>query len=357
MITAPLSGGFVPAATPDGVAAPLVLLVDDDPFVLAKLRTIVTGAGHPVCTAPNGAAALAMLETSGASIVVTDVGMPDMDGLELCRRIRAGRWPGYVYIVLLSAKDEETDILAGLDAGADDYLGKRMPPAHCVARLRTARRILSLEQSLRSAVEEKRRLAMTDALTGIYNRRYFFSHPDHEMGQAPSRTGDLALLVIDVDHFKQINDRFGHVIGDMVLLRLAGLLSACLRRSTDWCARLGGEEFAVVLEGANLRSARRYAERLRESVAATVIDTPAGAVRITISIGVSGREGKPPGEAITMQSLLEEADANLYTSKARGRNRVTMPGAAVAVPAAGTMNSTHRGIHHDDTDASIRSLR
>ncbi|HEY5101671.1 MAG TPA: response regulator transcription factor, partial [Steroidobacteraceae bacterium] len=140
---------------------PKVLLVDDDDLVLQRLADIVSQDGFDVCTASNGAAALTSLHENFAPVVIMDLRMPGMDGLALCRSIRERSWPGYVYILLLTSQDSEADILAGLDAGADDYISKRTSPAQLLARLRTAQRILTLEQSLKEALAEKRRLALT----------------------------------------------------------------------------------------------------------------------------------------------------------------------------------------------------
>jgi two-component system cell cycle response regulator len=304
-------------------AAPTVLIVDDDALVLARLQEIVSAAGYEVRTAANGNDALASLEQSYAPIVVMDLNMPGMDGLELCRRIRAQVWTGYVYIMLLTARDKEKDILAGLEAGADDYLSKRSSAALFVARLRAAKRVLALEYGLKHALEKKRELAMTDPLTGTYNRRYFMRHLGRELKRAQRFGGEVSLLLLDVDHFKLVNDTHGHAVGDVVLRRLASQIAKCLRRATDWCARLGGEEFAVVLEGTDLVGARACAEKVRQAIANASVETPAGAVHITVSIGVSGLAALPDRHSATVQSLLDLADTNLYASKARGRNRVT----------------------------------
>ena len=305
--------------------APTVLIVDDDELVLARLQELVAAAGYRVRTAANGIEALNSLRHSAASIVVTDINMPRMDGLDLCRRIREHTWPGYVYIVLLTVRDEETHILAGLDAGADDYVSKRTPAAQFTARLRIARRILALEYSLKIALDKKRQLAMTDALTGIYNRRYFARRLGREMKRSQRFGGDVSLLLLDIDHFKQINDTHGHGIGDIVLRTLANQITQSLYRATDWCARLGGEEFAIVLERTKIAEAHICAERVRRAIENTSIDTPAGAVRITVSIGISGLGRSVDRNSATVQSLLEHADTNLYASKAGGRNRVTAP--------------------------------
>lgn len=153
--------------------APRILLVDDDELVLGYLESLVRAAGFEVCTAPGGLEALACLERSFVPVVITDLNMPGMDGLSLCRALRQRTWPGYIYIVLLTAQNAEQDILSGLDAGADDYLSKQTSSAQLLARLRTAQRLLTLEQSLRDALTVKRGLALTDALTGAANRRYF----------------------------------------------------------------------------------------------------------------------------------------------------------------------------------------
>jgi two-component system, cell cycle response regulator len=267
---------------------------------------------------------LISLKERPTSIVIMDLNMPGMDGLELCRQIRQRSWPGYIYIVLLTARDKEEDVLAGLDAGADDYLSKRTSAAHFVARLRTAKRILSLEYWLKSALEKKRELAMTDPLTGIYNRRYFIRHLSRELKRAQRFGGDVSLLLLDVDHFKRVNDTYGHVTGDIVLKKLTRQISDCLQRATDWCARLGGEEFAIVLEGTDIAGASACAEKVRRAVANSCVETPAGAIHITVSIGVSGLDASANRASTTAQSLLDQADRSLYSSKASGRNRVTL---------------------------------
>jgi diguanylate cyclase (GGDEF)-like protein len=302
---------------------PTVLIVDDDDLVLKRLQQLVTAAGYDVRTASNAIEALASLQQSPTSIVITDLDMPAMDGLELCRLIRAHPWPGYIYLVLLTVRDKEKDILAGLDAGADDYVSKRTSAAQFTARLQIGRRVLELEYSLKDALERNRRLAMTDALTGAFNHRYLMRHLNRALKRAQRSGGHVSLLLLDVDHFKRVNDTYGHGAGDMVLRMLTAQIGGCLRRDTDWCARLGGEEFAVVLEGADLAAADVCAEKLRKAIANTPTLTAAGPIRITVSIGVSGLEEMPHRNAVTINSLMKQADTNLYMSKANGRNRIT----------------------------------
>jgi diguanylate cyclase (GGDEF)-like protein len=304
--------------------APRVLLVDDDEIMVERLRDLVTAAGFEVITASDGESALVSLATQFAPIVILDRRMPGMDGLAVCRRIRATQYPGYVYIMLMTAHDSEDEILAGLDAGADDYLSKRVSGTHVIARLATARRILQLEHSLRQAIEERRRMAMTDALTGSHNRRYFMNHMRRELKRTRRFGGEVALLVFDIDHFKHINDRYGHAAGDAVLVEFVRRMQAALPREYDWCARLGGEEFAVVLPQTNLAGGATVAEKIRRAVAAAPIVTGEGAIEVTVSVGVSGIACFADRGAVTADHLLSRADDCLYHSKNGGRDCVTV---------------------------------
>ncbi len=333
--------------------APTVLIVDDDALVLARLAELVTADGYSVRTAAGAAQALAALDEFSASIVVTDLNMPDMDGLQLCRRIRERASPGYVYIVLLTVRDDEKDVLAGLEAGADDYLSKRSSAALFTARLRTARRILGLEYSLRDEIDRNRQLAMSDALTGVYNRRYFIRHLSRELRRARRFGGNLSLMLLDVDHFKSINDTHGHAVGDAVLKKLVRQISLCLRRETDWCARLGGDEFAVVLEGAKLAEAQDCAELLQRAIMSAWVETPAGPVRFTVSMGLGTLEDIVNRESATVQSLLDPADAHLYASKARGRNRITSSNGTHPVAARSGASRSH----HVNPKAALSTVR
>jgi diguanylate cyclase (GGDEF)-like protein len=221
-------------------------------------------------------------------------------------------------------RDVEEDILAGLDAGADDYLSKLTSPAHLLARLRTAQRILTLEHSLKTAVAEKSHLAMTDALTGAPNRRYFMRRLNRELKRANRVAGDLSIMALDIDHFKAINDRHGHQAGDAVLREFVQRIGECLAEDSDWYARMGGEEFAIVLGGQVLADASIVAERLRMAVALPIY-TAAGPIDVTVSIGVTGLEAVVNRMEVSVEELCHQADQLLYMSKESGRNRVTLP--------------------------------
>ena len=294
--------------------APAVLMVDDDDLVLERLQATVAAAGFSVRTAASGIEALHSLENSFASIVVTDLKMAGMDGLELCRRLRNRRWPGYLYIILLTGQDEETDIHRGLDAGADDYISKRTYAAQFTARLRAAKRFLALENSLNHEQEKKRKLATSDALTGVYNRPYFVRNLSLELKRSLRHGRGVSLLLLHLNNFNAVNDAYGHAIGDIVLRRLTGQMRKSLDRTTSWCAHLGGEEFAVVLEDATLADARKCAEKMRHDIASGSINTSRGSVRITVSIGISGIEESADRYAVTVEYLLKMASASLYAS-------------------------------------------
>ena len=315
--------------------SPRVLLVDDDEIMAERLRDLITAAGYEVTLASSGEQALAELQRQFSPIVILDRDMPGgMDGLELCRAIRDGaHYPGYVYLMLCTAHDSEEEILAGLEAGADDYLSKRASGAQLIARLACARRVLSLEQSLKAVIEERRRMAMTDVLTGAHNRRYFMNHMRRELKRTRRYGGSLSLIVCDIDHFKHINDRHGHAAGDAVLIEFVRRAQKCLPREYDWCARLGGEEFAVVLPQTDVAGAAVVAEKLRHAFAATPVMVVAGGIDCTVSIGITGLSAFADRDAVTVEQILSRADDCLYISKNSGRDQVTVDVLPVKDPA------------------------
>jgi two-component system, cell cycle response regulator len=317
-----------------------ILLVDDDEQVRNYLGAIITAEGYDVATAPDAETALISMQTDFAPIVILDVNMPGMGGLDLCRALRRQTFAGYVYVMLHTSKDAEADILAGLEAGADDYLSKCTPKSQLIGRLRTARRVLSLEHSLKSALVEREQMAMTDALTGAFNRRYLLQHLTHELSRAQRARSELSVLVLDFDHFSHVNDRYGHAAGDVVLTELVKRIQTTLRRNCDWCARLGGDEFVVVLPQTDLAGAGVMAEKLLAAVEATPMPTATGIVRMTASMGASGLGAIRDRDSATAEMLIELADQCLYRSKKTGRGRATIP-EMIAVHLA-----PHRAIGH-----------
>jgi two-component system cell cycle response regulator len=303
-----------------------VLLVDDDEIMLDHLGKSIFAAGYQLLTAPDSGSALVSMQKDFAPIVISHVDLPYMDGLALCRTIRRQSYPGYTYLMLYSAKDGEADVLAGLEAGADDYISKRTAGSQLISRLRTAQRILSLEHSLKTLLESREQEARTDHLTGAYNRRFLFQQLSRELAAAHRSQGELSVLVLDFDHFSEVNDRYGHAAGDLVLKEVVKRIQESLRRNGDWCARMGGDEFSVVLPQTSIAGAIFMAEKLRNAIEESPIRTGRGAVRMTVSIGVSNLSGITERRSTTAEKLLDVADKSLYKSKNAGRNRVTALG-------------------------------
>jgi two-component system cell cycle response regulator len=307
---------------------PTILIVDDDEALQELVNIYTLEQGFQTRACPSGEAALEQMRKSFCSIVITDVQMPGMGGLSLCQRLRAGKWPGYVYIIVMTGHDQEEGVVEALEAGADDYLHKGSPPAEFRARLRVAERIVTLEQRLRRTLESKARQAASDALTGLSNRRTFDRRLNAEFKRARRFSEPISVLLIDADHFKQVNDQYGHHVGDEVLRRLAATLRENLPREYDLIARIGGEEFAALLPHTSRDDAAVVAERLRSAIESSSIQTAAGKLNVTISVGVGSLLNRASTEPQTTLDVLDEADRALYESKRLGRNRVTSTPAA-----------------------------
>jgi two-component system, cell cycle response regulator len=256
-------------------------------------------------------------------IVITDLQLPGMDGLALCGEVRSLELDGYIYIIVLTGQLVHEGVVTALRAGADDYLNKGVSREELAARLQTAVRIVSLEQRLRLALDRQTRLAASDALTGLPNRRAFSKHLNAEFKRAVRFDDDLAVRLLDIDHFKLVNDQHGHAMGDDVLKAVAHRVAKSLPRAADFFARLGGEEFAAILPQTDVKGAVVVAERLRGVVAETPFQCGDQLIPITISIGVGAWSERRGFMAASPEDVLDLADQRLYASKRSGRNRVT----------------------------------
>lgn len=292
---------------------PHVLLADDDPLTRRLVGSALVSWGYSVELAKDGNEAwLALTRPDGPSLAVIDWIMPGLDGLEICRRLRQQRG-SYVYVLLLTAKSDKADLLVGLDAGADDYMRKPFELEELQARLRTGVRILRLEQELRQQ-------ATKDALTGLWNRGAILDLVSQELQRGRRSRSYLALLLVDLDHFKTINDRYGHLVGDAVLQQCSQRMQRTLR-SYDSIGRYGGEEFLVLLPQCDPLSAQTVAERIRVALEAKPVTVDTRSIPVTTSIGVTTTFGAMDADPAT---LIQHADEALYAAKSGGRNRVEL---------------------------------
>lgn len=309
-----------------------VLLVEDD----AISRIMTESALSPlldctVCTAVNGQDALAMALEIMPQIVITDWLMPVMDGLEFCRALRATDWGQSMYVIMLTGEDTEAKIIEAFEAGVDDYVTKPINVRALNARMRAALHYVNLLDAWEQDRAQLKRLAaelaisnrrfehaaMTDLLTGIPNRRAGMDALARAWNAAKRTEQPLAVLMIDVDFFKAINDRHGHAAGDLVLLEVAKAIQTVARKD-DSTSRLGGEEFLVVCHNADPTAALLAAERMRRKVKSLRIGIPGCEIQVKVSIGVANREaGMKDAE-----EMLHAADKALYTAKNAGRDRV-----------------------------------
>ena len=293
-----------------------VLVADDSDMYRKMVQTLLEERGHEVLLAANGNEAQAILDGNDPPVLAILNGiMPGLGGHELCQRIRA-RKQGYVYTILLSAADQEGDILKGFELGADDYICKPFKEQELIARIKAGERIICRQEAL---VKENQALSVEashDFLLHLWNRRTIFALLNTELGRAKRLRTPLSVCFIDLDFFKLVNDNHGHMVGDEVLRSVAKKVSSAVREY-DHVGRYGGEEFLVVLPNCAAEAAREVAERVRQQVGEEPIVIATTQLRITVSIGLSEwRSGQE------LPDLLNRADVALYRAKQNGRNRV-----------------------------------
>jgi diguanylate cyclase (GGDEF)-like protein len=296
-----------------------ILIAEDDAISRRLLDTILRKWGYEVVIAHNGAQAWNELQKEDSPrLAILDWMMPEMDGVEVCGKVRERTDTPYVYILLLSAKSQREDLVKGMESGADDYITKPFDANELKVRLRAGRRILDLQSQLMSAQEALRDQAARDPLTGIWNRNAIFDIFRRELARAEREANKLCIVMLDIDHFKNLNDTHGHMAGDAVLREFTGRITTSLR-PYDAVGRYGGEEFLVVLPGCTLESGVRHAERLRGLITNNPFDTSEGRHTVSCSLGVASVSPAGPNDPDT---LIRAADAALYRAKRNGRDRV-----------------------------------
>jgi diguanylate cyclase (GGDEF)-like protein len=301
----------IPAVLP-AAARPKLLVVDDDPVNIQVLYRAFA-EDHQVLMATTGQQALEMCLTKQPDLILLDVMMPDVDGYEVCRRLKEDPATREIPVIFVTAHNDSAAEAQGLDLGAADFISKPIHPRIVRARVRT-------QLTVKAHVDLLRHLAFVDGLTGIHNRRRFDDQLATEWARAARAGTPLSVLLIDVDFFKKFNDHYGHQAGDDCLRRVATAMRGALKRPADLIARYGGEEFACILPDTDLNGALTLAEQLGQAVQAETIAHAASsaAPMVTVSLGAAT---KPPGRQGSAAELLRLADEQLYRAKEQGRNR------------------------------------
>ncbi len=297
-----------------------VLIVDDSPIYRKLVEQALSDNALSVLVATNGQQALQIIEREHPSLVITDWVMPDVTGATLCRKIRAESSASYTYVILLTSNAEKEQVVAGLTAGADDYLTKPFDQSELRARVQVGRRLIDLQRQLEAKNKLLQELALTDSLTGLPNRRAAEDWAARQLSGAARHGFSFWVAIADLDHFKGVNDKYGHQAGDGVLQKFASVLRTHTRLS-DICARIGGEEFIQVVTYADEANALLVIERIRKAFEEDPFIFGGKPIPVTASFGLAGFCGK---RAPKFSELLRQADAALYCAKNLGRNRVEM---------------------------------
>jgi diguanylate cyclase (GGDEF)-like protein len=307
-----------------------ILVVEDSKTQQDWLVQVLARENYQIDTASDGREAIRKARTTAPDLVLLDMVLPDMEGLEVLRMIKARPDERFVPVILLSVKSDLDSRVTGLRIGADDFLAKPFADSELLARTNAMLRIKALQDTVRAQKAELERLSVTDGLTGLFNRRFFQERLDEEFRRAQRYSDPVSLIMIDIDHFKRVNDRYGHQAGDVVLKGTADLLRETIR-DPDISARFGGEEFAVILPKTHLSGALTVAERIWRGMGQKVYQVSgsihgppgegAGELRVTASLGISFYPSK---DVTSSELLVRYADEALYKAKHEGRNTICL---------------------------------
>jgi len=296
-----------------------ILVAEDEITYRHMLKTFLTKWGYEVVVASDGLEAWeALWSEDRPRLAILDWMMPGMDGVEICRAIRQGKSDPYIYLLLLTSRDQKQDMVQGFEAGADDYLIKPFDPHELRARIHAGGRIVELQDRLIRAQEALRVQATHDPLTGLLNRRACLDSLLAELSRGGRTGSPVCIGMADIDHFKRVNDAHGHLTGDEVLCEVARRMQDSLRRY-DAIGRFGGEEFLLVLPGCSIEEGVKLAERICHVVSSEPVKVKNWSFEVSISLGVAVANQPAPGD---VEALLRSADAALYRAKEAGRNRV-----------------------------------
>jgi len=303
----------------------LILIVDDIAQNLQVIGDILEGVGYETTFATSGEQALVRVKVACPDLILLDLMMPQMNGLEVCEKLKSEPELAEIPVVFLTASNDKKDLIQAFDQGAVDYVTKPFSPPELLSRVRTHLELKHTRDQLKEALHQQckltaelNRLATTDPLTQVWNRRHLLTLGQQELNRAKRYHRDLSVLMVDIDHFKKINDTYGHAIGDKVLITLTQTLAKSMR-STDHFGRFGGEEFLVFLPESDSKAAANVAERIRETVATMMISIPETDLTLTVSIGVATHN-----DDSTIEMLIKQADDALYHAKNQGRNQVVV---------------------------------
>jgi diguanylate cyclase (GGDEF)-like protein len=304
-----------------------VLAVDDSAIYRKLVEHSLSGQGYEVLFAKSGRDALDLFAEHKPAVVITDWSMPDISGLELCRRIRRDVQGFHSQLILLTSNSDKEQVVEGLAAGADDYLTKPFHSGELVARVAVGRRIAELHREIQAKNRLLEQMALTDALTGLPNRRAVDVWASRELGAAVRHDFAFWVVMADLDSFKKVNDTYGHDAGDSVLKTFAEILKTHTRQS-DICARLGGDEFLVMMTHSDRGGTKTAVERIRKQFENTNFTLGGCIVTATACFGIAGFRGsKPPN----WSALVECADTALYAAKHKGRNRIEFEDSAARI--------------------------
>jgi two-component system cell cycle response regulator len=324
----------VPADTTYLVPEQFKILVADDSRIYRSLvESVLAPEGHTLVFAENGHEALEAIANHQPSLLISDWEMPDITGPELCRKIRLDQ-ERYIHIILLTSNTEKEQIIEGLAAGADDYLTKPFHSGELLARVGVGRRVAELHRQIHAKNLLLEQLARTDSLTGLANRRAIEEWTKRELSGAERHGFSFWLAIADLDHFKTINDSYGHEAGDLVLKKFAGILKGNTR-SSNICGRIGGEEFVIALSHGDRADVEIAVDRIRRQLEAEEFPFEGIVVKATASFGIAGFRGS---KAPDLVELLRNADEALYRAKREGRNRLEF-----SLPLLGGDGAAERG--------------